>query len=120
MRLSGSSLIVTLTNDSWSQSRVCQRQHLAMAAFRSAENAIPSVRSSCSGETCVIDRFGAVRALAPAFQATFLTADVETAVSAPLTVYARTGDVVPVLAVVLTVAAVCFSAATGIKKQNRV
>ncbi len=120
MRLSGSSLIVTLTNDSWSQSRVCQRQHLAMAAFRSAENAVPSVRSSCSGETCVIDRFGAVQALAPAFQATFLTADVETAVSAPLTVYARTRDVVPVLAVVLTVAAVCFSAATGIKKQNRV
>ena len=60
MKLAGSEMLVNLSNDSWSHSEACQRQHLAAAVFRSAENRIPSVRSTCSGQTCVIDADGRV------------------------------------------------------------
>ena len=65
-------LIVTLSNDSWAHSRACQNQHLSMAVFRSAENHIPSVRSSVSGETCAIDASGKIIARLEAMREGFL------------------------------------------------
>lgn len=67
MKQAGSELIVNLSNDSWSHSLSCQNQHVAMAAFRSAENQIPSVRSTCSGQTCVIDAEGKIISELPPF-----------------------------------------------------
>lgn len=60
MRIKGADLIVNLSNDSWSSSAACQYQHLAMAAFRSVENGIPSLRATNSGQTCYIDSMGRV------------------------------------------------------------
>lgn len=60
MKKKGSELFVTLTNDAWSHSIPAQNQHLSMAVFRSAENNIPSVRSTVSGTTCLIDRNGRI------------------------------------------------------------
>ena len=85
-------LIVNLSNDSWSYSRACQKQHLAMAAFRSAENDLPSIRSTASGETCVIDRRGKVVSLLPAFEQGFLTAKVPLSPRRTVTLYQMTGD----------------------------
>ncbi len=67
MKKSGSELLVNLSNDSWSGSESCQNQHVAMACFRSAENKIPSVRSTCSGVTCVIDDKGKIISELPPF-----------------------------------------------------
>lgn len=60
MCASGAQLIVNLSNDSWAHSLVCQNQHLAMAVFRSAENGVPTIRSTASGVTCIIDAQGKV------------------------------------------------------------
>lgn len=76
MKKSGSELIVNLSNDSWSGSKSCQNQHVAMACFRSAENRIPSVRSTCSGVTCVINDRGKIISELPPFTQGVLIYDV--------------------------------------------
>lgn len=76
MKESGALLVVNLTNDSWAHSIACQKQHLAMAVFRSAENRIPTVRSTVSGQTAVIDQYGTVVAEAAAFTPCYLYAEI--------------------------------------------
>lgn len=56
----GARLFFNLSNDAWSKSKKCQVQHLQMAVFRSVENHVPSVRSTVSGETCIISSTGKV------------------------------------------------------------
>lgn len=73
----GAELIVNLSNDSWSASAACQYQHLAMAAFRSAENGIPSVRATNSGQTCFIDNTGKVERMLEPFRKGWLYCEVK-------------------------------------------
>ncbi len=68
----GAELIVNLSNDSWSHSLACQNQHLSMAVFRSAENHVPSVRSTASGQTCIIDAGGKILSELEAFKPGYL------------------------------------------------
>lgn len=56
----GAKAFVNLSNDAWSKSKLCQKQHLQMAVFRSVENHVPSIRSTASGVTCIIDSCGRV------------------------------------------------------------
>lgn len=56
----GAECFFDLSNDSWSRSAVSQRQHLAMSVFRSAENHIPSVRSSGNGISCYVTAHGRI------------------------------------------------------------
>ncbi len=56
----GAGAIISLSNDSWSNSLACQYQHLSMSVFRSAENRIPSARCTASGQTAFISRSGKV------------------------------------------------------------
>ncbi|MCR5763297.1 MAG: apolipoprotein N-acyltransferase [Treponema sp.] len=56
----GAECFFELSNDSWARSSVCQRQHLSMSVFRSAENNVPAVRSSGSGVSCYITAQGSV------------------------------------------------------------
>lgn len=72
----GARCLVTLANDAWSKSKVCQMQHLSMAVFRSVENRVPCVRSSTSGETCMINANGKVVQNAPAFCESYVVANV--------------------------------------------
>ena len=68
----GARAFVNLSNDAWSKSRRCQRQHLKMAVFRSVENHVPSVRSTASGETCIISSVGKVEKRIAPFKKDFL------------------------------------------------
>ncbi len=68
----GAQVLFNLSNDSWSASSVCQRQHLSMAVFRSSENCIPSVRSTASGISCVISSDGKVVVQAEEFAPTWV------------------------------------------------
>ena len=68
----GAELIVSLSNDSWSHSLACQNQHLSMAVFRCAENHVPAVRSTASGQTCFIDASGRVTSELEPFTADYL------------------------------------------------
>ncbi len=56
----GARAFLNLSNDAWAKSRRCQVQHLQCAVFRSVENAVPSVRSTASGETCAITSWGRI------------------------------------------------------------
>ena len=68
----GGRAFVNLSNDSWSKSKRCQVQHLKMAVFRSVENHVPSVRSSASGETCIISSTGKITARSESFKQNYV------------------------------------------------
>lgn len=68
----GSRCFFNLSNDSWSNSVACQNQHLAMAVFRSVENRVPSVRSTTSGQTCIIDPNGRIKAMCEPFTSSYV------------------------------------------------
>lgn len=63
----GARCFMNLSNDAWSKSEICQKQHEAMAVFRCVENKIPAVRSTSSGQTCIINENGKIIAEAPSF-----------------------------------------------------
>ncbi|QTQ13679.1 apolipoprotein N-acyltransferase [Treponema parvum] len=91
----GARALVNLSNDAWSKSLSCQNQHLAMARFRCIENRIPAVRSTASGQTCIIDPNGIIRAMAPPFEKTFVTGEIPVIPDdATPTLYCRIGDLV--------------------------
>ena len=57
----GADLFVNMTNDSWSGSVAAERQHMAMAVFRSIENRRTMLRGTNSGITCLITPDGTVQ-----------------------------------------------------------
>lgn len=73
----GARCFFTLSNDGWSKSRACQYQHLAIAVFRSVENRVPSVRSTATGESCIIDQNGKIKKMAEDFCQSYVIGDVD-------------------------------------------
>lgn len=73
----GAELLINISNDSWSFSQAAQMQHLAVAVFRSAENGIPMLRSSVSGQTCYISSSGKVLKMLKPFTENYLYCEVE-------------------------------------------
>lgn len=96
----GARAFINLSNDAWSKSKRCQNQHLSMAVFRSVENKVPSVRSSASGMTCIIDRFGRITEISEPFQENYVYGKIEFS-NDLVTVYSKIGDVVGILFVIL-------------------
>ncbi len=117
----GAQAIVNLTNDSWSHSEVAQYQHLSMAAFRSVENRIPSVRATASGQTAVIDPNGKITAMAPSFEETYLIADFPVVEKGTKTLYTMWGDYVGILFVIFAslevISGILISVIKRIKKE---
>ncbi len=73
----GARCFFTLSNDGWSKSRACQYQHLAISVFRSVENRVPSVRSTATGESCIIDQNGRIKKQASDFCQSYVIGDVD-------------------------------------------
>ena len=67
----GAKILFILSNDAWAKSRKAQIQHLSMSVFRSIENRVPVVRSTSSGETCIIDKRGIVESCCNSFEESF-------------------------------------------------
>lgn len=76
MYLHGARCFLNLSDDSWGKSNSCQYQHLSMSVFRSIENRVPSVRSTCSGVTCYINPRGEVAAKIPENIKSFLNVEI--------------------------------------------
>ncbi len=94
MYLNGARCFINLSNDSWSKSEACQYQHLANAVFRSVENRVPSVRSTASGQSCIINQFGQIEKMAPSFCETYVVGEVPVFNSQrKATLYTKYGDV---------------------------
>ena len=93
MYQNGARCFINLSNDSWSKSEACQYQHLANAVFRSVENRVPSVRSTASGQSCIINQFGQVEKMAPSFCETYVVGQVPVINrQTKPTLYSRYGD----------------------------
>lgn len=89
----GARAIVNLTNDAWAQSEPSQYQHMSMALFRAVENRVPLVRSTASGQTCIIDPNGRIVAMAKPFEETWLTGDIPVLPESGKTLYRIWGDI---------------------------
>ena len=63
----GADVLINITNDAWSKSLPSQNQHLSTAVFRAVENCRPLLRSTVSGQTCVIEPSGRITAMAAPF-----------------------------------------------------
>ena len=92
MVLNGSKCFINLSNDSWSKSIPCQKQHLAMAVFRSVENGLPTVRSTASGVSCIINPNGKIEKEAPQFRPSYIIGKVPILNSTGTTLFTRIGD----------------------------
>ncbi|MCR5189379.1 MAG: apolipoprotein N-acyltransferase [Treponema sp.] len=73
----GARCFFNLSNDGWSKSRACQYQHLAISIFRAVENKVPLVRSTASGETCIIDQNGRIKVQASDFCKSYVVGEVD-------------------------------------------
>jgi len=99
----GAECFINLSNDSWSKSLVCQKQHLSMAVFRSIENGIPSIRSTTSGQSCMVLPSGKIENEISAFSKGYLVADVPV-IKNRCSVYSYTGDlfgIIPFITLIL-------------------
>ncbi len=105
----GSRLLVNITNDAWFDERVAPRQHMRGAVLRAVENRVPLVRAANTGVTCVIDPSGRVTAHISdgegrTWEPGVLWADVPVPPDgAPLTFYARFGDMYGIACAAATV-----------------
>ena len=105
----GARMLVNVTNDAWFDAHVQPRQHMRNAVLRAVENRVPLVRACNTGVTCVIAPSGRVAAfLSDGAGRTdgpgVLWADVPVpADAAPLTFYARYGDIYGIACAVATV-----------------
>jgi apolipoprotein N-acyltransferase len=105
----GARLLVNLTNDAWFDEVLAPRQHMRNAVLRAVENRVPLVRAANTGVSCVIEPSGRIasflsdgagRTDAPGV----LWADVAVpADGAPLTFYARFGDMYGIACAVATI-----------------
>ncbi len=105
----GSRMLVNVTNDAWFDEQVAPRQHMRNAVLRAVENRVPLVRAANTGVSCVIEPSGRVAAhLSDGERRTWregvLWADVPVPPDgAPLTFYARFGDMYGIACAAATV-----------------
>lgn len=110
MILNKAHAFVNLSNDSWSNSIACQKQHLSMAVFRSVENRVPTVRCSTSGQTAFVSSIGKVENELEPFTTDYLFCEVPVIENLSMTFYTRFGDL---FAIAITI---CFFAMLIIRR----
>jgi apolipoprotein N-acyltransferase len=94
----GAQLLSVITNDAWFGRSTGPYQHLMMSALRAVEFRRPVIRAANSGVSALIDRWGKVH-----FATRLYTKDAVVARAWPergFTPYARTGDWLPLAAIV--------------------
>jgi len=92
---SGADVLINLTNDAWSKSLPAQNQHLSTAVFRAVENCRPLLRSTVSGQTCVVEPDGRITAMASPFTEAWIIAAVP--IVKKNTVYTLYGDYLAII-----------------------
>ena len=95
----GSGLLVNVTNDAWFGRSSAPYQHLAMARFRAIENRRWLVRSANTGISALIAPSGTIISSSPVFETAVVVGDVS--FRSETTVYTFTGDVLPVVFILL-------------------
>jgi apolipoprotein N-acyltransferase len=99
----GSDLLVNITNDAWFGRSSAPYQHLAMSRFRAIENRVWLVRAANTGVSAFISPSGRIVEQSPLFETTFLLQEV--GLGARPSLYTRTGDMLPLLFLLLSLCA---------------
>ena len=97
----GSSLLVNITNDAWFGNSSAPWQHLAMVRFRAVENRIWVARAANTGISAFIAPSGRLHAATALFEPAVAT--LEVGLGARPGLYARSGDLIPVLFLLVSV-----------------
>ncbi|WP_455383605.1 apolipoprotein N-acyltransferase [Salinispira pacifica] len=106
--LAGAQVIMNLSNDYWSLSKVEGKQHYINSLFRAVENRRPLMRATASGLTAYVDSTGRLIKSVPFYREAYLTADV-TIHKERLSLYTRWGDWFPQVMLLLTAIALLVS-----------
>jgi len=104
----GSELLTTITNDAWYGESSAAYQHFEMAAMRAVEQGRYLVRAANTGVSGIIDPYGRVLIRTQLFETVAVVG--EARFVQERTVYARIGDLVALVATVLTVLALGVAA----------
>jgi len=97
--LAGAEVILNLSNDYWSLTKVEAKQHAIASLFRAVENRRPLLRSTASGLTVFIDPAGRIIRSIPYYREAQMVVDVELP-GRGITAYTRFGDWFPWAALV--------------------
>ncbi|MBA3272159.1 MAG: apolipoprotein N-acyltransferase [Acidobacteria bacterium] len=100
----GSELLTTITNDAWYGETSAPFQHFELASMRAIEQGRYLARAANTGISGIVDPYGRVLTRTELFETTTVVGEVR--FIQELTVYARIGDLVAQLAVLLTLIAV--------------
>lgn len=105
--------LLQVTNDAWFGARSGPYQHLAQAQMRAIEQGVPLMRAANTGVSAMIDPLGRVTASLGLGQAGYV--DAELPAPLPPTLYARTGDLLALAALILLSLAVAASQRPGMR-----
>ena len=113
----GARYLVNLTNDAWFGTTSAPHQHAAMARFRSVELGVWLARSANTGISLFADPAGRVVESLGLFERGYAVADIYPAVSD--TFYARHGDWLPRLEMVLTLLILAAAIVRRMRRTGR-
>jgi apolipoprotein N-acyltransferase len=114
----GADVIMNISNDFWSLTRVEAKQHFINSLFRAVENRRPLLRATASGVTAYVETSGRVAAQLPYYAADFLVVDVDLSKNRG-SLYTRFGDWFPYLcAAGLAALAIIIALRMGKPKSN--
>lgn len=99
--LEGAQVIMNLSNDYWSLSKVEGKQHYINSLFRAVENRRPLMRATASGLTAYVTPTGRLVKTVPFYKEAYLTADVAIP-KERLSLYTRWGDWFPQAMLILS------------------
>ncbi|MDQ4065220.1 MAG: apolipoprotein N-acyltransferase [Actinomycetota bacterium] len=103
----GAQLLVVATNTSTWERTWASAQHVAMSQVRAAETRVPVAHAALSGISAAIGPDGVVRETTPLYEEATLVYDITT--SSDVSIYARTGEWLPILCMIISVTAIVIA-----------
>ena len=114
----GAGILVNITNDAWYGDTAMPRQHLAQAAMRAVENRRYLLRCASTGISAFVEPTGRIAMRSRLGEKIVLESTVRS--SSEITWYTATGDVLPILCVILTLAALLTARRAAIPRGSDV
>ena len=88
----GADVLVSLSNDAWFGDTVASRQHHMIASFRAVETGRPLIRSTNTGFTAIVSKYGETTASLPPYSDGLLESEILDPTHNVQTIYTKYGD----------------------------